>query len=42
MFVAKWEGALDLERAGEVLAAETEAFSEEPEAAANAEQGFDR
>ncbi len=42
MFVAKWEGALDLERAREVLAAETEAFSEEPESVANAGEGFAR
>src|SRR5258707_961443 len=42
MFVAKWEGALDLERAREVLAGETEALAEEPESVANAEEGFAR
>jgi len=38
--VAKWEGELDLERARQVFAAEAEAFSEEPEAVANGEEGF--
>jgi len=42
MVVAKWEGALDVDRAGQVLAAETEALAEEPEAVANAEEGFAR
>lgn len=40
MVVAKWEGDLDLERARQVLAEEREAFSEEPEAVANAKEGF--
>jgi len=40
MVIAKWEGSLDGERARQVLALETEALSEEPEAAANAEEEF--
>jgi aerobic C4-dicarboxylate transport protein len=40
MVVAKWEGALDIERTRLVLATKTEAFSEKPEAVANAAEEF--
>jgi aerobic C4-dicarboxylate transport protein len=39
MVVAKWEGALDLERARSVLASNTVAENEEPEAVADAQLG---
>ena len=42
MVVAKWEGALDIERAQFVLAADTEALAEETEAAADTEGVFAR
>jgi hypothetical protein len=41
MVVARWEGALNLERAHAVLAATTEAESEEPEAVADAASVFE-
>jgi aerobic C4-dicarboxylate transport protein len=41
MVVARWEGALDLERAHAVLTATTEAEAEEPEAVADAESVFE-
>jgi len=40
MVVAKWEGALDVDRVRSVLAADTEALAEEPEAVADAERGL--
>jgi hypothetical protein len=40
MVVAKWEGALDIERARFVLAADTEVLSEEPEAVADVDRGL--
>lgn len=40
MVVAKWEGALDMQRARSVLAADTEAVAEEPEAVADTEAVF--
>src|SRR5947209_13282564 len=40
MVVAKWEGALNLERARSVLAAETGAEAEEPEAVSDAQAVF--
>jgi aerobic C4-dicarboxylate transport protein len=40
MVVAKWEGALDMDRARSVLAADTESLAEEPEAVADAERGL--
>ena len=40
MVVAKWEGALDEQRARAVLAGETDALAEEPEAVADAEAEF--
>ena len=40
MVVAKWEGALDMDRARSVLAADREAVAEEPEAVADAERGL--
>ena len=39
MVVAKWEGALDMDRARSVLAADSEALTEAPEAVADAERG---
>ena len=36
MVVARWEGALDLDRARAVLAAQSEPLAEEPEAVADA------
>jgi aerobic C4-dicarboxylate transport protein len=41
MVVARWEGALDLERAHAVLTATTEAEAEEPEAVADAASVFE-
>jgi aerobic C4-dicarboxylate transport protein len=40
MVVARWEGALDLERVHAVLAAETDAEADEPEAVAAAQSNF--
>ncbi len=40
MVVAKWEGALDMDRARSVLAADREALAEEPEAVADAGRGL--
>ena len=40
MVVAKWEGALDMDRARSVLAADRESLAEEPEAVADAERGL--
>ena len=40
MVVAKWEGALDMQRARSVLAADAEAVAEEPEAVADTEAVF--
>jgi aerobic C4-dicarboxylate transport protein len=40
MVVAKWEGALDMDRARSVLAADGQALAEEPEAVADAERGL--
>ena len=40
MVVAKWEGALDMDRTRLVLAADREALAEEPEAVADAERGL--
>jgi aerobic C4-dicarboxylate transport protein len=40
LVVAKWEGALDMERVRSVLAADIDALTEEPEALADAEAGF--
>ena len=40
MVIAKWEGALDMQRAQAVLAQETDLFAEEPEIAADAQAQF--
>jgi aerobic C4-dicarboxylate transport protein len=40
MVVARWEGALDMERARSVLAADAEATAEEPEAVSDTEAVF--
>jgi len=40
MAVARWEGALDMQRARTVLTAETDVMAEEPEALADAEAVF--
>jgi aerobic C4-dicarboxylate transport protein len=40
MVVARWEGALDLKRARAILAGESDALAEEPEAVADAEASF--
>jgi len=40
MVIAKWEGALDMERARTVLVADTEAVADEPEAVADTEAVF--
>jgi aerobic C4-dicarboxylate transport protein len=40
MAISRWEGALDLQRATAVLAADTEALAESPETVADAEATF--
>ena len=40
MVIARWEGALDLERARSVLEAGSDALAEEPEAVADAQAEF--